>query len=1587
MACRLDVQRTIKTVVEDRIDNITTVKDGVAGVTYKFNDKNIAQIDKLNREFGEKVVNYHYPVYSDQSGYITIDISDSLYDKYIEQIDIRRNNAEIKRNTQEARKALEEDAKRAGQKYDDRYLFQRYNQQADSLTLDSFNPETILEHKKLEKERLSDLLKSTKLKIETTINELNKTSDPILQAKLNTELKTLTQLKSNLEDRLYKEDESISKQIKTLESGINNNSLNIIAVQKQDFIEINKIIDEHIKNPNYFNLDSLNAAEELLNMYSKFGDITDPNETHIFIDNLFDMYGASNLEKLNPTTSKNIIDTLLAVKKDAGLMKAKIEVIKKDALKRIFQDESKIGLDSGVITLKDLHDSIESTAVIDSNIWDYFFSSLDQTLSNDLMYHSQIALKIINQDIEDKKAYASKKKEELHTAFEIAKPFLNQFKKTFGITGYNYNVFRQIDQNGNLNNTLVNTFSITFDHIISEFNKKFKYSSKGINEYTKGKKGSSDDERKYNLLKYLKEYRNELNKQGLTTFNYYKLKEFYDNNSLITDNNNIDNSYRNQLINQLGINKYNELVNNAKIAFIRSNYLHGNPNNSFLNFENLLNSNDNTIKQYIEDNWNLKNGISVELDNILENIIVIPNNSISSINKYHDQRYKEISNTPELLHFLDLLNESWNEIHKYLPKDIEKTIGKRGLLTVRKSLSENILENANNKKGNTFKKVKNIVKDSILQVFTDKDNHLIDAETYNKVSTTDFNTGKKEIDTIFKIEHAEIRDLAYDPNFSSTTLKEYPAGELMKKPELVSKLAGYMNISPSDFLSGLTPTMTVNITQIINDFAKRSFYESQSFDMMKLTEYYLDATMLYAARLESKNKLELLIGNIKDKEKIRTSKTGRALINKKGNITSDEELYKTNEKYDEWFKRVGLGQDTKSKGKVITSKKYSSEEKEIIKKIDDLINSGKLTSEDTDKLLKIKKELGSVVTSGSIVTGISKLIALKGLGWNAKSGMTNFLEGRISNYLAASNGEYYDEFTFQKADNILYGLGQKGDLEKAIKLMEKYDVLQDQASDIQKATRNTRNKLLTAISPFEITKRVEFANQAPMMIAMLMNTKIFDSNGVESNVFDALDSQGNLKSEFKTNENLQWETGRGKDYGNFKFGLTELISRYHGNYHDLRGTLGKSTIAGSMLMTFKNWFPAQIYQRFAEEKVVLASGKRFKGRYRSFTPVSAAVFTGALGGLVGGPLFFALTPLLGYAAAKKFGIDSNQSVINELKNNAKSILKETAKLWVNISRFKTPDLLNNKDAYKLITDNELDQRNLQSNMADLSMILTMFLLKILAKGVFGEEEEEDGFGIPNKTADMITSNMLSGLISQASMYMNPMAIIDFGKNMPFSTFMSNVFKFIESIGNEVNTTGTHKGEYKMKVAFNKAFVPSFISASLGLGADVIKGDDIDGKDFLLRISNFKNISDREFVTNTWTKMFKSKAKKEAEENKQDRANLKLELENEGLTEEQAQKEVDIKFPTVSQKIAKLKKDYLGSDEKPKSEKSIKNAEKRKENKDLVDKMTKEDLNNIKINLSSLSKEELNNLTNSEKDELIFDLKKEAKLKELNKKIK
>jgi hypothetical protein len=597
---------------------------------------------------------------------------------------------------------------------------------------------------------------------------------------------------------------------------------------------------------------------------------------------------------------------------------------------------------------------------------------------------------------------------------------------------------------------------------------------------------------------------------------------------------------------------------------------------------------------------------------------------------------------------------------------------------------------------------------------------------------------------------------------------------------------------------------TVLLQPLIKKISANEIARQKSFDLPRIMKYYSSLAAKYQAKNDSKPLQDILKEAYENIKTEKGAKKAKSLSENSAKENLESLRVRASEQYDSWYNRAILDRqgkpmtekqkelelNEKSKikrffkilvgignGKV--KKLLDAEEKAIAKKIDKIIELDEakkatgekgLSKEDIDQLKKEKETLGRDLSIASLFDGILLLSRLKSLGFSLSSAVTNRMEGIISNNIVSALG-YISYDNHLRAVNIARksfwkNLNVRKNSPEAVKvttIMNKLQKIQDSANELQKSSvKSSYTKLNTYLNPYELNKRVEFLNQSTLIVGSLLDTKIKDKDGNESNVFDALNPDGTLQPHFKTGpdgkKNIEnWELFKGDDYKNWTLTTESLINLAHGNYSELRGMLAKDSTIGRTAMMFKSWLPMAVASRFAvEQENIILNKKAFKGRYLSYTKpamhINSAllgfVVTGAVTGGIGVSLGAALTaPLLAHVPVSWLRNRQNkkEGVLKDVTNNiatdmgylreavfvSKILLLKAAGMPIN--RMAGKALISEKTmgtylekALKTENFTEEDARNMDANMTEAAMLTQrLIILSLMSAIIMADWETED----------------------------------------------------------------------------------------------------------------------------------------------------------------------------------------------------------------------------------------------------------------------
>lgn len=1115
------------------------------------------------------------------------------------------------------------------------------------------------------------------------------------------------------------------------------------------------------------------------------------------------------------------------------------------------------GLYENPLSYKDFTKAIKDTSWIDMMIMD---------ISNGIFSENgilpQVMLDTLEREFEKEAVKATSFEEKLsilqpRVEEELKKLGYSFSKKgIFGITGVSYELFKQKYNDGFETGRMVHRYSQEFfderSRNISMFNSKIKRLIKD--------KATADKIRAAHLEK-----QNWYRKNTLI-LDITLLEDF---NGLIDDMKITPNSdYKQKLISILGEKGYQEQVENQKKLLEKYKL-------ERVAYEEMLKESD-TLTQDALKAFELENHPKYAIQgyysnniNTLNNKFVFPNSkyaitiprkyqatiSFGQNNKvefqenskstgFYDESFLKIENNDTLLEFYNLLQERQKEIQEDLPYELQKKLNVNSVPALKKTFMEMLIDSNDSilrKISKAFQEFWNRVKMGFgIKIQSDISHAQVDVITGKpnyKVNDSFISNNSERLRNLLKLEYIKLAQSQGVKSINKRSI--FSASKLT--PKTIQILTDHLGLPNS--LSSLENLYGKNIPvgQILSKATLHRVAQENTFDLPKVFRYYSTMASEYTARNKALPLLTMMKNHYEKIKKVATNNIGNPLTNGKTEETRlDGARTNAIKQVNDWFNRVALGNYGSQEFGV--SKENEKNEKNILTSIFSSMTSGKLLSKDDKimkakidellkneedetkraELIKLRDSLGSRFALSAAIDNLLNFVRFTGLGYNLSSGLTNFLEGQSSNFIIAASGDYVTEKSYYRALSIMRGswlknasfgkIKLKGAM-KASKLMERYRVIQDSSNELQKASTKSTFSKFQSLTPFELTRRVEYLNQAPLMIGMLMDITIKSNTGETSSVWDAMNEDGTLKPEFDTQENQEWVTADGENYRNYKQKLNKAIDTAHGNYSSLRGMMAKSGVIGKTLLMFKTWIGRALYNRFAiTQDDIQAQAVGFKGRYYSHT-LTSSILQGALVGFAGAGLVgTGIGVAAGAMYGKMYGVQTDMSVLKELAFNTKMLFRKA--LGIPVNSIMGKEVIKNYTNYNEFVNGEFterDAKNMSSNMTDMALLLAYISLTLLAKAVFWDDEDETDDA--TRKAHNFFVNRFMQLSSQATMYINPgEAYEGIIGNIAFFRFSENVINTVSAFedamkDDDLITSGSHAGESKLFNQMQKTFLP------------------------------------------------------------------------------------------------------------------------------------------------------------------------------------
>lgn len=842
---------------------------------------------------------------------------------------------------------------------------------------------------------------------------------------------------------------------------------------------------------------------------------------------------------------------------------------------------------------------------------------------------------------------------------------------------------------------------------------------------------------------------------------------------------------------------------------------------------------------------------------------------------FYDKDFSKIEADNDLMEFWKVLSEATLYMNSTL-NDANTTLGHSSLLRMAQSTTDVLLDKENGSLNKTVGLLRETGQ-SVKDLFSAKDKTM-KADDMSDVSKGRIQTIQQEVNDRYKVITMKLNTIL------KTTLDSKARLELAKMPiEVIEVLEAVTDKSKTELMAEYGTHMAPSV---LKEYLTNQVMQEQTFNLPVMMRAYLDMVSEYKAQKEALPEISIYKGlydtvNLeKEQEKNSGNPVTRLKMSMTRNIRKlglEDKRWMAQLRMKHWVNKNVKGvTDAEAWGK-IGGKNYNQKEKEFKKEAEAYLESLKerlANTADADEEASLINEIdevtyaldniGKVYALSAIYDNvINRLSIFVGLGYNVKAQVINRFQGWWQGMIN-DTGRYWPEGAFYASNAFINRKGlrrlpgahsYRNEIRKTKLMIEKLNTLQDATNELDRAKRDSGIRGKTKVlNPFYLTEYVEWHNQVPQILAILMGQQITDSNGNSVPVFDGTSfpafiiDKGHLvlKPEFDTEDNrATWVDFSNQASSDMKTKISQTIAILNGDYSKTGGTLVKSKAVGRTLMMFKTWLPKQIMMRFGSNQTDLALGLQdFDGAYtgalktsKSRTAATAALTTGiGVTATMGLGLGFAVpmaAGLIGYTAyqnyrAKKDG--ENLDTMKQLSLAGQALIKKAVGLPVNTLAGKDLIKAQNLDELGLTPQ---EKQNLHFIINEITGLLYLTLMKVMIKAMYQDGDDEEPktiFGQPNpylykkrqsdeeKAFYNLMENNITRSIDDVTLFMNPDGLYT---SMMHPAGMDGWFKKVQKISdglkrtavtdNDMLTSGENAGKSKLGTALKEAFLPGIFN--------------------------------------------------------------------------------------------------------------------------------------------------------------------------------
>jgi hypothetical protein len=566
--------------------------------------------------------------------------------------------------------------------------------------------------------------------------------------------------------------------------------------------------------------------------------------------------------------------------------------------------------------------------------------------------------------------------------------------------------------------------------------------------------------------------------------------------------------------------------------------------------------------------------------------------------------------------------------------------------------------------------------------------------------------------------------------------------------------------------------------------------KEKSWDVSKILKAYSLTVLAHKHKSIIEPQIKLAERAFKSRKELVSNKAGQPQNKPKGGAVTEEGLDNYKKALDFFLDSTFYGVGSRKVEGVTDQKLYTKAEEIRKKELEELL-ANEEDPESREFLQSQINNLGGFRTLSGTGDAVLKLMTLKGLGWNLASAFSNIGFGTISNYIEAADGRLYTLENLNKgymlttnsigrnvSADVLFN-DPNGTATKIRSIMDDWDILQTSANEMYDNSQKSSFSKLKRFGPYTLQQRSEYVNQAPIMIAVLLQYKAKSPSGEEVSLWDAFGPDAKLKEGYTTEEDITAIIQK----------IRRIIEMNHGDYNNQ--LMVKETFAGRALTQFRTWMFEGFANRFEAESEdhLLSYGleETFvrKGRYRSYTKGQLTTTGAAIGTAVLPGIGTAIGAGIGYLGGKFFGMQTGDSALQDTLYSLKQLARK---------------LMFMKTTYG-DKFSKVDAANMRKNMMELHIMLGLMGLALLFKAMADDDDDED----------MVANFLLNQTIrlrTDIGFYTNPLefekltktAVPMAGLIQDVSTVTSDIFKFFnDDTDDDVFESGPFKDDAKFLV--------------------------------------------------------------------------------------------------------------------------------------------------------------------------------------------